>query len=321
MLNQNEFLASLYNLVVVTRVNSTTNGKRINDLIDACLVDTIEYGEGKMLVSVDTLAVKDYSQTSSILTNSPPTVDEQYLETTDKKYIQLTTNRYLMKGAFANEYSMSEALAMIESMLEKTKDIYMYKKIVNAFATWAPELAPEQASNNTQVVTIDLIDTTNLTGEELTEAQKSNALTIYQKVRELSLNMQSPDRDYNDLKYEEMYNADELEFIVNGKFDSLINTYAYASLLNSDKLDNIQLYEKSIIIPQKQLPTATNETLIGFLASKYKYQIAPRFMVTADFFDGSNLNDQKFLHFWLNSGFARGLACVKLVANFVKEGV
>lgn len=310
-LNQNEFLSSLYNLVVVTRVNATTSGRRINDLINACLVDTIEYGEGKMLVTVDTLATKDYSETSSLLTANKPTVDEQYIETTDRKFIQLTTNRYLMKGAFANEYSMAEAIAEIESMLEKTKNIYMYKKIVTALENWEPTL-------ETQTVTVDLIDTAKLTGEAKTEAEKSNALAIYQKIREYSLNIQAPSRKYNDIAFEEMYNAEDLDFVANSKFDSLINTYAYASLLNSDKLNNIQLYDKSIIIPNDQFANSnTRANVIGWLVSKYKYQISPRFMVTTDFFDGSNLNDNKWLHFWLNSGFARGLAGIKLVANYI----
>lgn len=308
-LNQNEFLGNLVNLVVVTRVNSTTNGTRINDLIEACLTDTIEYGEGKLLVSVDTLQVEDYSQTSTLLTNKLPTVDEQEIETTDKKFIHLTLNRYLTKGAFANEYSLSEALAVIESMLEKTKNIYMYKKIVTAFEGWSSNVA-------TQSVEIEIVNTSTLTGATKVEQDKANAIKIYETIRKYSLNMQAPSRKYNELQFEEMYNAEELDFITNELYDTYINTNAYASLLNSDKLNNIQLYSKSIVIPTDQL-TSQSQNVIGWLCSKYKYQIAPRFMVTTDFFDGSNLNDQKFLHFWLNSGFAKGLAMIKFTAKLV----
>ena len=310
-LNQNEFLASLFNLIIQTRVNRTVNGQRINELIDACMVDPIEYGEGAGLISVDTLETEDYSKTSSLLTNKEATLDEQQLETTDKKLIHVTINRYLMKGAFKDEYSMSECIGTITEMLEKTKLIYVYKKIVSAYQNWSPTLA-------TQVVEIELTDGTGMVGAELNENNKANALAIYSKVRELSLNLQSPSRDYNDLEYEEMYNANEMDFIVNGKFDSLINTHAYASLLNSDKLNNIQLYDKSIIIPKKQFSTPeAQEFTIGYLVSKKKYMIAPRFTVSASFFDASNLNDQEFLHFWLNSAFVNGLAGIKLVAKFV----
>lgn len=309
-LNQNEFLANLVNLVVETRVNVTTNGRRINDLIDFCLTDTIEYGDGKMLISVDTLDIKDYSQSSSLLTNELPTIDEQVLETTDRKFIHVTLNRYIMKGAFANEYSLSEALAVIEGMLEKTKDIYMYRKIVKAFENWSSNV-------NTQIVSIDIVDTSTLTGSAKIDQDKANAIKIYTAIRKYALNMQTPSRKYNELEYEEMYNADELGFVVTEKYDTYLNTNAYASLLNSDKLNNIQLYGKSIILPSDQVDEA-NEKTIGWLCSEKKYQIAPRFMVSGSFEDISNLNVQDFLHFWLNSGFAKGLAMIKFVVNLVQ---
>ena len=72
-----------------------------------------------------------------------PVVDEQVLSTTDKKYIQLTLNRYIMAGAFADEYSLAECLAEMETMLEKTKAIYMYKKIVKAYQDWQPTQASQ----------------------------------------------------------------------------------------------------------------------------------------------------------------------------------
>lgn len=311
ILNQNEFVASLFNLIIETRVNRTVNGKRINDLIDACMVDTIEYGEGAGLISVDTLETKDYSENSTLLTNEKPKIDEQQLSTTDKKFIHVTINRWLMKGAFKDEYSMAECIAMIEEMLEKTRLIYVYKKIVKAYEGWIGTQAG-------QTKTIQLTDPTGKMGLDLIETNKANALKIYQEIRKLSLSMQVPSRNYNDLAYEEMYNADELDFIVNGAFDEIINTYAYASLLNSDKLNNIQLYDKSIIIPEDQFEEEKTKTnTIGYLVSKRKYTIAPRFTVATDFFDGSNLNTQEFVHFWLNSAFVKGLAGVKLVAQFV----
>lgn len=308
-LNQNEFLANLSNLIVETRINRTVDGRRINDLIDSALVDATPYGDGRMHITVDTLTVNEYSETSSILTNRKPTVDEQVISTTDRKFVAVTLNRWLMKGAFANEYSLAEAIGAIEEMLQKTKDIYMYKKIVSAYEGWVPTL-------ETQTQTIAIADTSALTGAELVEGNKANALTIYEAIKRLSLAMQTPSRKYNDLGFEEMYNADDLVFIVNGKYESLINTYAIASLLNSDKLDNIKLYDKSIIIPQEQFTNGEVGTdVIGWLVSKRKYEISPRFEVMTSFEDASNLMLQDFLHFWLNSGFVNGLAGVKLVAD------
>lgn len=310
-LNQNEFLGNMVNLVVKTRVNRTVKGERINELIDSCLVEGTPYGDGSLHISVDTLTVGDYSETSSILTNVKPTVDEQVISTTDRKKIQVTLNRWVARGAFADEYSVDEMLGAVEEMLQKTKMIYLYKKIVSAYDGWVPTQA-------TQTIVVDLIDTTGMTGITKTESEKANALSIYTAQKKASLALQGPSRKYNDLEFEEMYNADDMDFISNGKFESLVNTYAYASLLDSDKLNNIKLYDKSIVIPEEQFPTeAIQKLCIGWLVSKGKYEISPRFEVMTSFEDGSNLMIQDFLHFWLNSGFVNGLAGVKFVANFV----
>lgn len=322
VLNQNEFVANLVNLVVKTKMNNTTGGRRINDLLEATIVDEVRFGDSMGLITADTLPVKDYAETSSLLTPQKPTLDEQILSTTDRKLIEVTINRYLMAGAFADEYALAEAIATIESMLEKTKNIYNYKKTVKAYETWSPvDRDGDPVNEDSQIITIDLIDTEGMSGVELTETKTANALKVYETIRKYSLNMQSPSRAYNELNFEEMYNADEMNLIVNSKFDSLVNTYAYARQLNSDKLDNVQLYAKSIIIPEEQFTDEnTKETTIGWLASKFKYQIAPRFILMTSFFDGSNLNLNEFLHMWLISGFARGLGMIKLVANYVPAG-
>lgn len=317
-LNQNEFVANLVNLIVVTRLNNTSNGKRINDLLDFVVTDQVEYGDGLGIISVDTLDVEDYSANTSLLTPRKPTMDEAVLSTTDKKLVAVTINRYLMKGAFANEYSLEEAIAVITSMLEKTKNIYMYKKTVSAYEGWAPVDNSNQPVNvDTQIVTVKLIDTTGMDGMRKTESEKANAIEIFTQIREKSLSVQAPSRKYNELEFEEMYNADELGLIINSKFDTLMNNYAMATLPQSMKLEDIRIYDKSILIPSEQLQVANRSTVIGWLASKLKYRIAPRFVVATNFFDGSNLNLTEFLHFWLNSGFAKGLACIKFVAEYV----
>lgn len=318
-LNQNEFVANLMNVIVKFRLNDTASGRRINDLLDATIVDETKFGDSMAVISVDTLTVKDYSETSSLLAVNKPTMDEQILTTTDRKLIEVTINRYLMAGAFADEYALSEAIARIESMLEKTKNIYNYKKTVLAYQGWTPVDPDGEAVNQTtQVVTIDLVSTDGLEGTALKDTNTANALKMYETIREYALNMQAPSREYNELNYEEMYNADDMIFITNAKYDTLINTHAYASLLNSDKLNNIKLYDKSIVVPNNQFTdSATKQNTIGWLASKFKYMISPRFILVTSFLDGSTLNLNEFLHMWLISGFARGLGMIKFVANYV----
>ena len=63
MLNQNEFIEDIFNLVIQVRTNKTTEGTRVNELIDAFYGDAVEYGDSKGYISVDTLSASDYSKT------------------------------------------------------------------------------------------------------------------------------------------------------------------------------------------------------------------------------------------------------------------
>lgn len=313
-LNQNEFLANLCNLVVVTRINKTVNDID-SPLVRSCMMEDVPYGDSKLLITVDTLEAKDYSKTSSLLTVSEPTVDEQELETTDKKFFTVTLNRYLLKGAFANEYSMSDCIAVILSMLQKSKGIYLYKKVVSAYENWTP-------TEEGQTLTIDLIDTTNMTGQELYSAQVTNAKTILKGIQNLYENMTAPTRKYNDLQYETFMSGDDYKLILNSNFSNLIDVDALATLLNSSKITDKQTWRETYIIPSEQFANSDTKTkVIGWLGDREKYQISPRFEVATSFSDGSNLMDNNWLHFWLISGMAKGLNLVKIVANFVAPAV
>lgn len=304
-LNQNEFVSDLLNLVLELKVNKTTKGERVNELINEFYGDAVEYGDSKGYISVDTLTASDYSKTSSLLQVNEPTMDEQFLSTTDRKKIAVSISRYLMKGAFTGENSISEAIAVIESMLEKTKVIYTYKKIVNAFENYVPTEA-------TQTYSVTLDSEAGLSGADLEAVRRINAIKLHSAMRDVSIEMQTPTRKYNDLGFEEMYNADDLVFVKNSEIETYINAYAFAELLNSDKLNNIKLYDKSILIPSSQF-TGDQSKTIGWLCSKGKYQILPRFVIATSFVDGSNLMTNEWLHFWYISGFVNGLACVKFV--------
>ena len=320
-LSQNEFIANLTNLVVVTQINRTVRGD-MPDLVRSCYKENIPAGAGKALITVDTLSVEDYKAQSSILTSKLPTVDEQQLNTNVKKYIQVTLNRYLTPGAFANDYAIAEFYAVVLEMLRKTKNIFLYKFCVSAYENF------NGGTNNDgspialkagQTLTIDLTDTTGMTGEALAQANTQNAKTIYKEITNLIMNMVAPSRDYNELGFEEMPDYQDIKFIENSKFYNLLNVDALASLLNSAKITDQIKIKETILIPDKQFANADTKTkVIGWIGHEDKFQICPRFEVMTEFFDGSNLNDNHWLHFWLNTGFANGLCLVKVVANFVK---
>lgn len=320
-LNQNEFVGNLTNLIITTMVNKTV-ADTMHPLVQSCLFDGVTYGDKAAMISVDTLAVSEYSADSSILSVVKPTLDEQQLSTTDKKKIQVTLNRYLMAGAFANEYSMSEAFAVILGMLQKTKGIYLYKKVVAAYENYNGGINNDGTVANllpTQTVTIDLIDVSTLNTEaEKAHARTANSNKIYQTLVGTLQAMCSPTRLFNELAFETLSTPDDLKFIVNNKFLNEMITDTLATLLNSAKISDQIKWSETIAIPKEQFANEeTKTTVIGWLGDRNKYQIRPRFEVGTSFFDPSTLNQNDWLHFWLISGFVNGYPQVKFVARYV----
>lgn len=313
VLNQNEFVSDLVNLALVLRVNKTNDKMRMNELIEQFTDAEMAYGDQKGFITVDTLTVQDYAEESSLLKINKPTVNEQFISTTDKKKIAVTLSRFVMRGAFTGEGSLETAIAVILSMLEQTKLIYTYKKIIQAFEAYTPKI-------ETQTVAVEITDSSTLTGEEKAAVERQNAINMYLAERQTAINMQAPTRKYNDLAYEEAINADDLVYLRNAEYEAKENAYAYATLLNSDKLNNVKLYDKSILLPTDQLKAETKENVIGWLVAKGKYVVIPRFTIARGFEDASNLMSHNYLHFWLCSGFVDGLPAVKFVKKDA-EGV
>lgn len=320
-LTQNEFVGALTNLAIQTLVNKTV-ADTVSPIVQSCMFDGVEYGDKALMISVDTLSVTDYAEASSLLSVVKPTLDEQELSTTDKKKIQVTINRYLMKGAFANEYSISDAFTVILSMLQKTKNIYMYKKVVAAYENYAGGLNNDGTPKEmleTQTVTVDMIDVTKLTTEvEKKAAREFNSNSIYKVLLGIQQGMTSPTRLYNELAFETISNPDDLKLIINGRFMNEMIVETMATLLNSAKISDQTKWKETYVVPEIQFSKDDTKTkVIGWLGDRNKYQIRPRFEVGTSFFDASNLNQNDWLHFWLISGFVNGYPQVKLVANFV----
>lgn len=321
-LTQNEFVGSLTNLAIQTLANKTI-AETASPLVQSCMFDAVEYGDKALLISVDTLAVTDYSDQSSLLSVEKPTIDEQALSTTDKKKIQVTLNRYLVQGAFANEYSIADAFAVILSMLQKTKNIYMYKKVVSAYETYNGGLENNGSAKPmlpTQTITIDMIDVSLVTGETNKKAAREfNSNQIYKTLLKVYQGMCSPTRLYNELGFETMSKSDDLKLVINGYFMNEMIVETMATLLNSSKISDQEKWAETHVIPEVQFSESETKTeVIGWFGDRNKYQIRPRFEVGTSFFDASTLNQNDWLHFWLISGFVNGYPLVKLVANYIE---
>lgn len=300
-LNVNEFLGSLTNLIVNTRVLQTISDN-VRPIVKSFLKEASPFGDQDRFLSADILDDGDYSENSSLLTVEKPTTYEETISLTDKKRWKVSLTRYLLQGAFVDEYSLSSFYNLLVSLLTKTKNVWLYNKAIGAIMNWTPTLA-------TQTITVNV---------NATDTDDEKAKKIYLALKDVYLNMLAPNKIYNDIAFTEDTTIDDLNFYVNAKFENLLEVSANAYAYNLSELKK-WLGDRKYLIPSNQVNEA-NENTIGWIWHTDKYQIRPFFDVATSFFDADNLVQHQYVHSWFKSGYVKALTGVKIVLNEVEEG-
>ena len=295
-LNVNEFLGSLTNLIVNTRVLQTLSDN-VRPIVRSFLKEPSPFGDQDRFLSADILDDGDYEPDSTLLTVKKPTTHEETIALTDKKKWKVSLTRYLMQGAFADEYALSSFYNLLVSMLSKTKNVFLYNKAVNALNNWTPTLP-------TQTVTVDVTS-------DMSDEEKSRK--IYLALKDVYLNMLAPNDIYNDIAYTEDAMIGDLNFYVNAEYENLLEVSANAYAYNLSELTK-WLGDNKHLIPSRKIDN-NNKSTVGWIWHYDKYQIRPFFDVSTSFFDADNLVQHHYIHSWFKSGYVRALSGVKIVLN------
>lgn len=293
-MNVNEFLGSITNLVVNTRVLQTL-GDSVRPIVKSFLKEASPFGDQDRFLSADILEDGDYEANSTLLTVKKPTTNEETIGLTDKKKWKVSLTRYLLQGAFAEEYSLSQFYNLLVSLLTKTKNVWLYNKAIGALTSWNPTL-------NTQTIKVSV--PANATDRE--KAEK-----IYLALKDVYLNMLAPNKIYNDIAFTEDAMISDLNFYVNAKYENLLEVATNAYAYNLSELTK-WLGDNKYLIPSNQI-NSNNEKTIGWIWHQDKYQIRPFFDVSTSFFDADNLVQHHYIHSWFKSGYVQALSGVKIV--------
>lgn len=293
-LNVNEFLGSITNLIVNTRVLQTLGGT-VRPIVKSFLKEASPYGDQDRFLSADILPDGDYAENSTLLTIAKPTTNEEAISLTDKKKWKVSLTRYLLQGAFTDEYALSSFYNLLVSMLTKTKNVFLYQKSIQALMGWVPSTA-------TQTIVVSVAPGTS--DEEI-------AKKIYITLKDIYLNMLAPNRKYNDIGFMEDSTIEDLNFYVNAKYENLLETAANSFAYNLSELKK-WLGDQKYLIPSDYVDE-TNSQTIGWIWHVDKYQIRPFFDVSTAFFDADNLVQHQYIHSWFKSGYVRALMGVKIV--------
>lgn len=289
-LSVNKFLGALTNLIAYTQVANTTEKGVVGEFVESFQDVNVENGDGKVIRSADLQSVSDLSGTSSILTQSKPTVKEQYVSVENYKVIHMTINKYLMRNAFVNETQLADFVGYLLSIMRTSKVAYLSEELIKELEAYTPT----QAS---QTVTIHLFDPTNVNDPAQLRALRTyNANEIEKTAIELINKMGFPTDKYNDDKLKEIIDFSSMKFIVRGSTNADLLVNSLATLLNSNKITEAQKWGETYVVPDEQFTSLAGD-VIAWLMHKKKIQFGYFYEVATEFFDASTLDSQNFLHF------------------------
>lgn len=287
----NEFLTSMVNKIVVQKVFNITEGAEFPYLDfqepDSAYGDTIE------LIAVENLDHKgnDYSQDCD-LTPNVPNVNTQYIYTTDKKFWKISVLPAVMKRAIVREGQLGALIGVITSRLEYAYKKYLYINI----------------SADLSKVVGQTIKLAPLGVASTEDEAKKYLSTVFQVARKMA-------------EFHNYFNSEGMESItplgtatlyINSATASALNVEAYASLLNSDKLETKVF--KDIKTVQFYNADGTEDTAtVGYILDDRFYKYYVPIKESTSFFCPSSLITTYWLHAWVKRGYAPFINAVKFI--------
>lgn len=310
-LSANKFLGTITNLIAYAEVANTLDRGRVGEFINSFQSRNVENGDGKVIRAADLLSAKDLGSTSTLLETNLPTVNEQYIPVENYKVIPMTINQYLMRGAFVDESQLATFVGYLQGVMEATKVATLSDAILTELAAYTPTQA-------TQTVSVDMFDVSTLNDPAQREAaERYNAKALQKALINTLTAMGFPTAKYNDLGYKEIIDNRSLKLVVkqSENTDMVVDSLAY--LLNSDKITDAQKWGETFAVPDEQFEGKDlDENVVAWLMDRKKVQFGYFYQVATAFFDGSILNENRWLHFSYYIGTVAALPAVVFKANY-----
>ena len=130
-LNQNIFVATITNLIAYSIYQDNYKlGDDISRLLDIFRSDDVPLGDGKVVHTSDLPTISNLDiNSSSLLTLSAPSIDEQYIEISEYKKVSLSINEYLLRGAFVDEGALGLLASYLIGTMQIAKKLHMYDRV------------------------------------------------------------------------------------------------------------------------------------------------------------------------------------------------
>ena len=320
-----KFIKTMTALISEYRFNdSLSTNEIINGLVDSCYQGRVDFGKGIInTFKVDVQPVEDLTETSTVLKITKPQIVEEIITIDNYKKIPLSVSEVLTRDAFVGGYLINTFMSYVYDLLGTTKQLYMFDVVNGLYQNWIP-------TQPSQTITIDLIDTTGMTGSELKSTLEYNSTLIAKQLRLLANNMLIPNNAYTDYATYRNTNdnidkpvkiniksRNDLKIVINDKFYTDFLGDAMASLYHAEKVGEM-IPGNIVLLPTSSMLNKNKDNVIGWVSSKNKFAYADFYELTLSFNDASTLYQNNFLHFAYGTGIFGYAPGVKIVANYVK---
>ncbi|MDV3429652.1 MAG: hypothetical protein LIR50_22090 [Bacillota bacterium] len=307
-----KFLSSITTFVNQLRFKDTLKPTNmVKNFVNNSKVGKVDTGKGIVFTfKKDLQPVSSLSKTSSVLTVTDPKVEQEIIAIDTYNFIPLSVSRTLLYDAVPEGNLVDTWLNYLYSLLEDTQKFHEFDVLLNTLLLWSPTQA-------TQTITIDLIDTTGMTGAELVASQQWNASEIAKKIRKTINNLQNKSKAYTDVATTmTALDKSDLRIIMNDTFETNFLADAMASLYHSDKVgEMVDGLTKDVL--NEDVWTGANVNTICYLMDKEKLAMADFYKLQMSFTDASTLYTNSFLHFAYGVGIFKNAVGIKFVANYI----
>lgn len=304
-----KMISTMTSLIGIVRFNETLAPSDIvNDLVDSCMIDSVDYGKGIVYAYKNTLpAVNDLSEVSSAFTIRKPDIREEVITIDQYKFIGLSLSEVLSRDVGVTGYQIEEFMSFAMSLLDDTKRFDLFNVANGLYQNWVPGQA-------TQTVNISMIPTADLSGADLRAVMEINATNIAKTMRKTLNNMKVQNQKYTDIAGQvSALRSDDLKLVVNDAYWTDFLADSIASLYHSEKVGEMIPGANFVLLPSDSM-AGGNAKVVGWLSDRKKFAIAQFYSVVLSILDPSTTYTNYFFQYAYGAGVFTHAPGVKFVA-------
>ena len=245
-LRTNAIQSALFNMIISQDI---IGGKIKNNynLVDSAKEEAGLYGDTKLYIDTPTLTPVDWVQDSEDATNvlaldRPGAPKTQALVINVFKQVRLTKDDYLSKQAFGTAGAFVAYQSVLESRLNKTKEVYLNK----TYNTFIGNAVGKNAADAEVKLEINTAANDNSAGENIAYAMAN-----------LIDDMKDYSTDYTKNGFERAFGEEDIKIVWNNKYVNAVRKIDLPSIFHDDALQASFVGEK---LPSRYFGAANTHT-------------------------------------------------------------